>query len=316
MDKNIFDLLMAAVSRREPMRSRTDALRLVNGFGDGMEGLFLEQYGHNCVAQVFDGRWLKEFEALTEFVKERLSAQYFIIKDRTRSPSSEPEAIKTYVCLQDTASQATVCENGLKFTVDLNDTLNVGLFLDMRRNRQLVSALAKDKRVLNCFAYTCSFGVYCRHAGALGVTNVDISKKNLARGRVNYELNGLSSAPNEFIRSDAVEYLERAVKKDNRFDLIILDPPSFARHEGRTFSVKQDLAPLVDTAIKVLNPGGALFVATNYSVMTASDLEEMAHAALGERPVRRIEHLTQDEDFPGSGTMQESYLAAVLVETC
>jgi len=310
--EQLIELLEIAVLKRQPLWDLTNAMRLVNGFGDGMEGLVLEQYNRHFVAQIFEDKWHQHCPTILEFVKNRLKAEYLVIKDRTASASSQPEAIRSTVWLENAASQTIVEENNLKFSVDLNDTLNTGLFLDMRKNRDITSALAHDRKVLNCFSYTCSFGVYCRAKGASSVVNVDISRKSLERGRNNYELNGLPSAQNEFIRTDAVEYLERAVKKDNRFDMIILDPPSFARHEGKAFSVKKDLAPLILSAMTILNPKGILFAATNYSLMTHEGLLDMIHEAAGERNINSSKRFGQDEDFTGSGLMQESCLTAVL----
>ncbi|MBF0485882.1 MAG: class I SAM-dependent rRNA methyltransferase [Candidatus Omnitrophica bacterium] len=308
----LINLLETAIAKRQALRGQTNALRLVNGWGDGLEGLFLEQYDRHFAAQIFDKSWLSHGDALASFLKERLNAEYFIVKDRSKSAS--PEAITPYVWIDAAPSKTVIHENSLKFSVDLNDGLNSGLFLDMRCNRRLVSELSRDKKVLNCFSYTCSFGVYCRREGAGEVVNVDISRKSLERGRANYELNGLAFARNEFIKADAREYLERAAQKDNRFDLIILDPPSFARHEGKTFSVKNDFADLVSKSIKVLNPGGVIFLATNYSAMSEDNLNGLVHDALAGRTIRKMRALGQDADFPGTNTMQESYLAAVLVE--
>ena len=314
MDNKTIGLLEAAVRKRQSMKRYTNALRLVNGLGDGLKGLILEQYDRHFVAQIFHQRWLTEKEALVGFVKARCNGQYLIIKDRTESSSSYPDAIKMSIWIEGDVAQTIIQENGLKFGVDLNDTLNSGLFLDMRHNRKVVGLLARGRKVLNCFAYTCSFGVYCRCAGALSVVNVDISPKSLSRGRSNYELNRLIPSDNEFIRADAVQYLKRALVKDNRFDMIILDPPSFARHEGKTFSVKKDLRRLIDAAIKILNPDGFLFVSTNFSGLSHDHLENMVRTAVAGRRIKKVQRLGQDEDFVGSGLMPESCLASLLVE--
>ncbi|MBF0594341.1 MAG: class I SAM-dependent rRNA methyltransferase [Candidatus Omnitrophica bacterium] len=309
---NVQDLLEKALLKRLPLKGVTNALRLVNGYGDGMEGLILEQYNRHFVVSILETEWHQHCQTILDFVKTRLNAEYFIVKDRTASASSEPGAFRSAVWLNNGSSQTIVEENNLKFSVDLNDTLNSGLFLDMRSNRAAVAVLAHSRKVLNCFAYTCSFGVHCRASGAASVVNVDVGRKCLERGRQNYELNNIPAEKNEFIRADAVQYLERAAKKDNRFDMIILDPPSFARHEGNTFSVKKDLAPLVASAMNVLNPGGVIFVATNYSLMSHDGLCDMVSEAAGERQLQKMERFGQDIDFPGSGLMQESYLVAVL----
>ncbi len=323
MDHKTIGLLETALRKREALKRYTNALRLVNGFGDGLKGLVLEQYDRHFVAQIFHERWLKEKEALVSFVKTRCDAQYLIIKDRSESSASHPArpgpdaligTFKTSVWIEGNSSKTLVQEHGLKFEVDLNDTLNSGLFLDMRRNRKVVASLARGGKVLNCFAYTCSFGVYCRSIGASSVVNVDISPKNLSRGRANYELNRLIASRNEFIRADAVQYLKWALVKENSFDMIIFDPPSFARYEGKTFSVKKDLVRLIDLAIKILNPDGVLFVSTNFSGLSHTHLENMVRAAALKRWIKKVQRLGQDEDFVGSGLMPESYLAALLVK--
>ncbi|MFH0753357.1 MAG: class I SAM-dependent methyltransferase [Candidatus Omnitrophota bacterium] len=312
MNKEIQNLLQQAFKKREPLRAYTNAIRVVNGYGDELDGLVLEQHGKHFVAQIFDLRWLEEKAVLIDFVKS-LGGTYFVVKDRTQSASSRPEGIGFDVWI-DGVSSTIVEEYGVKFQVELNDTLNTGLFLDMRANRHQVAALCRGRKVLNLFAYTCAFGVHGRLQGASGIVNVDVSRKVLDRGRGNYELNGLVPEKNELIRADAVEYLERAVKKDNRFDMIILDPPSFARFDGRIFSVKTDLERMIKMAAKVLEPGGVLFVATNYSEMLFSQLQQMVKTALKGREIRKITALGQDVDFPGSGFMAESCLTAILVE--
>ena len=312
MSSTTITLLREAAAKRQPQRAWTNALRLVNGYGDGLDGLVLEQHDQHFVAQVFDARWLEEKDDLLSFVKE-MGACYFIIKDRTQGASAKPEEIGTQVLI-DGDPLTVVTEHGVKFSVNMNDTLNTGLFLDMRANRQKVAALARGKKILNLFAYTCSFGVHCRVQGAGAVVNVDVSRKVLERGRVNYDLNALVAEKNEFIRADAVEYLERAVKKDNMFDMIILDPPSFARYEGRVFSVMKDLPRLLGMAAQVLEPKGYIFVATNHSEMLHSRLQDMVKGAARGRKVLGMECLGQDVDYPGTGMMAESCLTAVLAQ--
>ncbi|MEK6567247.1 MAG: class I SAM-dependent methyltransferase [Candidatus Omnitrophota bacterium] len=314
MDDKTINLLKAAIDRREPLRRRTNALRLVNGLGDGLAGLVLEQYDRHFAAHIFQKKWFSEEKALAGFVQARFEARYMIVKDRTESVSSGQKAIKARVLIENDSSETIVLENGLKFSVDLNDAVNSGLFLDMRHNRKVVSGLAKGRKVLNCFAYSCSFGVYCMSGGSSSVVNVDISRKSLSRGQLNYGLNRLSYTRNDFIRAEANHYLKQALVKDNRFDLIVLDPPSFSRYEGKTFSVKKDLAQLIALAIKALNPGGLLFVSTNFSEVSYDNLEDMIRAAVTPRRIATVTRLRQDEDFPGSGLTRESYLAALLVK--
>jgi len=314
MDKKTIDLIEAAISKRKPLRKITNALRLVNGLGDGLHGLVLEQYDDRCVIHLFDKRWIAHKEALAEFVKSRLGARYLVIKERLNSKALKSEQINASVWIDQAPARTVVRENALYFGVDLNDGLNSGLFLDMRRNRKIVAGLIKGVKVLNCFAYTCSFGVYARASGASSVINVDISRKCLERGRENYELNQLDCAETEFVRADALAYMRLALKKGNRFGCVILDPPSFSRHDGKIFSVKKDLAVLIDAAMKILDPGGVLLAATNFSGLSHQVLEDIVVAG-GREKVKSTKPLGQDTDFRGSGRMPESYLTALLVKT-
>jgi len=314
MDKKTIDLIGAAISRRKPLKTITNALRLVNGLGDALPGLVLEQYADHCVIHLFDKRWIAHKEALAEFVETRLGASYLIVKERLAPQALKSEQINARVYIDQAPSRTVVQENALHFGVDLNDGLNSGLFLDMRRNRKIVAGLTKGARVLNCFAYTCSFGVYARASGASGVINVDISRKCLKRGRENYELNQLECAEDEFVRADALTYMKLALKKGNRFGCVILDPPSFARHGVKVFSVKKDFPVLIDAAMKIMESGGVLLAATNFSGFSHQVLKEMVVAG-GREKVKSIKQLGQDTDFRGSGRMPESYLAALLVRT-
>jgi 23S rRNA (cytosine1962-C5)-methyltransferase len=305
-------LFKVAQDQRKALRANSNAIRLINGQGDGLPGLVLEQYNKHFVAQIFNTNWIQEAEVLREFILENFSVDYLIIKDRTQSPLSNPEDIKIKILIENSSSKTVVTENSLKFEVDLNDTLNTGLFLDMRANRLLVSQSCAGKKVLNCFSYTCSFGVYAKAKGATEVVNVDVSSKILERGRRNYQLNGFEVARNELIKADAVLYLEKAIKKDNYFDVIILDPPSFSRAGEKVFSVQKDVKQLIELALTVLNDQGKLFVSTNYSGITNPILEEIVRSS-NKKP-RNITKLGQDQDFPGSGQVKESHLAALWVE--
>ena len=314
MDKKTIDLIEAAISKRKPLRKITNALRLVNGLGDALPGLVLEQYDDHYVIHLFNKRWIAHKEVLAEFVETRLGASYLIIKERLDPQALKSEQINASVYIDQAPSRTVVQENALHFGVDLNDGLNSGLFLDMRRNRKIVAGLTKGAKVLNCFAYTCSFGVYARASGASSVINVDISRKSLERGRENYTLNQLDYAETEFVRADALTYMKLALKKGNRFGCVILDPPSFARHDGKIFSVKKDFSELIDAAMNILEPGGVLLAATNFSGLSHQALEDMVVAG-GREKVKSIKPLGQDTDFRGSGRMPESYLAALLVKT-
>ena len=186
----------------------------------------------------------------------------------------------------------------------------------MRKNRKLVASYAKDKEVLNCFAYTCSFGVYCRKFGASRVTNVDISSKILRKGQENYRLNHLHVGRSEFVQDHAVQYMQWVAKRNNFFDIIILDPPSFSRYQGKVFSVKKDMPFMIEKALQALKASGILFISTNLSSISRPRMEEWVYAAAKkvQRKITEVNRLGQDIEFRGSGLMKESFLSALLVK--
>ncbi len=303
-------LFKAAFEKRIPLREHTNALRLVNGRGDGLDGLILEEYNGHFVAQAFESRWVAQAELIAEIVRTHFKPQCLLLKDRSTTASSAADDITSRFLIKG-ASQTTVQEYGLSFAVDVHDGLNAGLFLDMRANRRMAGAVCKDKKVLNCFSYTCSFGVHARANGAAEVLNVDLSRNYLKRGQDNYALNKFAPGRGEFLCFDAVEFLEKAVKKANCFDVIIIDPPSFARGDKKTFQVKRDLPALLDNAVKVITPGGHILVSTNFNGIAHTDLKGMLKHAADSRPIKDMAPIGQDKDFPGTNTFKESYLAGV-----
>ncbi len=308
------DKIIKALDKRQSLHKITNAMRLVNGRGDDCEGLIIDRYGTHGVIYIYHPRWLDQLEQIKHVLRKAHPFQYIIVKDRSATMSSKADDINTRVIEGSGVSSTVVQEYGLSFHVDVNDGLNAGLFLDMRANRHAVGLWCKDKRVLNCFAYTCAFGVHARAQGATEVVNVDLSKSYLKRGEANYAANKLPVGRGEFLRYDAVKFLVNCVKKSNTFDVIILDPPSFARHEGKTFQVKRDLAGVIGLAITSLKSSGLLFVSTNCSDLTHADLGRMVVAGLNGKKVIKMTQVKQDSDFPATNTFKESYLVGLMVQ--
>jgi 23S rRNA (cytosine1962-C5)-methyltransferase len=305
--KPLTSTLNTAIKHRARLSSITNAMRLVNGRGDDLDGLLIDRYDKHFHVQVLSEHWHKHMEEICRVLISQLPVAYLIVKFRRGLD------IKIEVLIG-SQPQTIVEEHGIKFEVNLNDGLNCGLFLDMRHNRWMVGQSCKGKKVFNGFSYTCSFGVHARVGGAQEVINTDISRKILERGGNNYQLNDLSPAPEEFVRASSISFLQRAFKKGNGFDVVILDPPSFARHETGVFQVKRDLPKLMALAVAVLNPAGYLLVTTNYSEISHADLERILSRGLNGRRVARIQRVGQDEDFRGSNSFKESFLVGLWVK--
>jgi 23S rRNA (cytosine1962-C5)-methyltransferase len=175
--------------------------------------------------------------------------------------------------------KSVTMEQYLEYGVDFGAGYSVGLFIDQRENRRFVRQ-ARPARLLNCFAYTCSFSVAAASVGAL-TTNIDLSKKSLARGRENFALNSLPTADHKFIADDVMSVLPRLARKGEKFDTIILDPPTFSRSpRGRVFQVENDYEQLLLAALEVSERDGRILISTNCSNLREKALEVMARYCL------------------------------------
>jgi 23S rRNA (cytosine1962-C5)-methyltransferase len=175
--------------------------------------------------------------------------------------------------------QTVVTEGAMRCGIDFSGGYSTGLFLDQRHNRALVRRV-KPRRLLNCFAYTCSFS----SAAALGggqTVSVDLSARALERGRGNFRENGLDPAKHRFLAQDVLEALPPMLERDERFDMVILDPPTFSRgNRGQSFHVERDLEPLLGAALELCAPGGRVLLSTNANRMDDRDLEGIARRSL------------------------------------
>jgi 23S rRNA (cytosine1962-C5)-methyltransferase len=159
----------------------------------------------------------------------------------------------------------TVMEHGIRFKINLKDYLDTGLFLDHRQTRQVVASLAKNKRLLNLFAYTCSFSVHAAVAGATFTKSVDLSKTYTDWGRENFQLNSIPLTNHEIIRADCLKFLDEEIDAQMFYDVIVLDPPTLSRSKKmeRMFDLQRDYAAFISKALKLLANDGTLFFSTN-----------------------------------------------------
>lgn len=197
-------------------------------------------------------------------------------------------------------------EQGLEFIVNLSDYVDTGLFLDHRLLRQWVARRATGRRVLNLFCYTGAFTVYAAAAAARSTVSIDMSNTYLAWAEQNLVRNGLMSSEHELRRADVLADLERMAGSRERFDLIVLDPPTFSNSKKmqRTFDVQRDHRDLINRCIGLLTPGGILVFATNKRRF------QFDRAGIASPDIRKLTKLTMPEDFAGSTIHQVWSIAA------
>ena len=195
----------------------------------------------------------------------------------------------------ETNLESVALERSLGYAIDFGAGYSVGLFIDQRENRRYVRDIA-PKKLLNCFAYTCSFSVAAATVGAMTVS-VDLSKQSLARGRENFALTSLSTADHRFLADDVMSVLPRLARKGEKFDAIILDPPTFSRtHAGKTFQVEHDFENLLLAALEVADRNARILLSTNCSTLKERALEVMGRVCL--KATRRAGGFHQEPPLP------------------
>lgn len=182
-----------------------------------------------------------------------------------------------------------VYEYGVKFWINLLDYLDTGLFLDHRETRKIVASISKGKRVLNLFAYTCSFSVHAAMKGAAYTKSVDMSNTYTEWGRDNFTLNALSQKNNEIVRADCLKFLNEEIRSGIKYDIIIVDPPTISRSKkmDQMFDIQVDYISLLAKALKLLLKGGVIFFSTNSRQFVFEDIhfescliEEISHKTI------------------------------------
>jgi len=294
-------LLEAALSRRSALSlPGTDALRLIDGEGDGLPGLELEDYA---------GRWLlstrdrQPSPALLDWLKAKKKPVYWkrLDQHQKESPSwlAGPEQEQPF----------SIRESGLAFEISFQSGYSQGIFLDQRDNRAEVrQRMRPGMTLLNTFAYTGAFSVFAAAAGAT-TTTLDLSQPYLDWGKRNFALNGLDPEAHYFCKGDTFHWLQRFNRQGRKFDAIVLDPPTFSRtKDGTIFRVEEDYVHLAWLALLCLAPGGWLLASTNCRQLSPTAFEKQILRST--RAPIKIRHAPMPGDFTAP-----AYLKSLWVQT-
>ncbi len=270
---------------------QTDALRLCTG-PDG----WVERFGVDVLISYKTDATLERLK--TELCLWALNLDFQFRRVFARflpKQNADREAPRLILGDPGTNLESTALERTLRYAIDFGAGYSVGLFIDQRENRRFVRDIA-PKTLLNCFAYTSSFSVAAATVGAQTVS-VDLSKKSLNRGRENFALNSLPTTDHRFLADDVMEVLPRLARKGEKFDVIILDPPTFSRsHRGKAFQVEQDFETLLLAALEVAERNAKILLSTNCSTLGERALEVMGRFCL--KATRRAGEFHREPALP------------------
>ena len=281
--------------------AETDCYRLVHGEGDNLPGLIIDYYGGVCVMQAHSVGMFRAKKQISDALQKIYGDSLKAVYDKSAGTApfkAGLELIDGYLYRRDGFSddEQMVLENGHKFLVNWTEGQKTGFFLDQRENRALVGSLARGRNVLNLFCYTGGFSIYALANGALHVDSVDSSKKAMMMVDRNVSLNGFDESVHTSLCCDAIDYLRDV--PEGKYDLMIVDPPAFAKHRGALKNALRAYQRLNAAAISKVAPGGFVFT---YSCSQVVDKEAFAlavfsAAAQAGRRVRILDRLNQPCD--------------------
>lgn len=295
--------IRAAVARRSRIfDEKTNCARLINAEGDELSGLVVDRYDDLLVVEIAN----RGVEQLKPLIVETLRPQRVHFKNDL--PARALEDLPT---AEEEVAPVDVVEGGLRFRVDAGTGQKTGFFLDQRDNRALARSLAAGRRVLNLFSYSGAFGVYAAAGGAASVENVDVSARAVDLARHNHALNGLEAT---FTVADAFQFVRQ---RREQFDLLICDPPAFAKSRGDVERAARGYKDINLHAMRMVAPGGHLMTFSCSGHMSLDLFQKVIFAAALDagRRVSFVRRLTAGEDHPVSVYCPEGeYLKGFLLE--
>ena len=273
----------------------TTAFRLFNQEGDGFGGLTLDLYGDYVVFSWYNSYVYQIRKLIVKAFKE-VFPEVLGAYEKIRFKGLDYESAHVYG--EKAPDYFTVLENGVLYQVFMNDGLMTGIFLDQHEVRgSLVDGLAMGKSLLNMFSYTAAFSVAAAMGGASETTSVDLAKRSRELSEAHFQANVLSTENHRFIVMDVFEYFKYAKRKGLTYDVIVLDPPSFARNRKQTFSVAKDYHRLVAQALEILSPKGTLILSTNAANVSKSKFKKEIEKGFAGVPHRYLAEYGLPADF-------------------
>ncbi len=304
----------ARLLREKVVTGQTDACRVINAEGDGLPGLVADRYGQYLVVS-FSTAGMERFRSkVLEGLKKEFQPTAIYERSEGRARNMEGLADQTGSAMgRMPPPLVEIRENGLSFDVDIISGQKTGFYLDQRVNRELVGALCRGARVLNCFSYSGGFSVYAGCGGAAQVTSVDVSSAATRLAAANWRKNDLPADAHRLVTADVFDYLRQV---DEPYDLIILDPPAFARNARDVDSAAAGYKEINRQGIKKLKEGGLLFTFSCSNFIDETLFEKIVLAACRDagKEARLLKALGPGPDHPVDlGHPEGRYLKGLLL---
>jgi 23S rRNA (cytosine1962-C5)-methyltransferase len=296
----------------------TTAFRVFNGEGDGIGGLTIDYFdGFYLITWYSIG--IYEFKnEIVKALKNSVDYKGIYQKKRFDTKGKYLDDKDDFIFGEQAPKPLIVKENSVKFAIYLDDGPMVGVFLDQREVRKtLRNKYAKDKTLLNTFSYTGAFSVFAAYGGAKKTTSVDLANRSRAKTQEQFSINNLDIKKQEIIVEDVFNYFKYAVKKEKKFDIVVLDPPSFARSKKHTFSVSKDYVKLLKEAIQITNTNGIIIASTNYANFGMTTFKDFIFKAFKELNIKyKIEEtFSLPKDFKVINNFREGdYLKVLFIK--
>ena len=273
----------------------TTAFRLFNQEGDGFGGLTVDLYGDYAAFSWYNSYVYQIRKVISEAFRQ-VFPEVLGAYEKIRFKVLDYESAHVYG--QEAPDFFTVLENGVLYQVFMNDGLMTGIFLDQHEVRgSLVDGLAMGKSLLNMFSYTAAFSVAAAMGGASQTTSVDLAKRSRELSQAHFQANGISTDDHSFIVMDVFEYFKYAKRKGLTYDVIVLDPPSFARNKKQTFSVAKDYHKLISQSLEILNPEGIIIASTNAANVSRQKFTEQIDKGFAGRNYQILNKYGLPADF-------------------
>lgn len=273
----------------------TTAFRLFNQEGDGFGGLTVDLYGDYAAFSWYNSYVYQIRKVISEAFRQ-VFPEVLGAYEKIRFKGLDYESAHVYG--QEAPDFFTVLENGVLYQVFMNDGLMTGIFLDQHEVRgSLVDGLAMGKSLLNMFSYTAAFSVAAAMGGASQTTSVDLAKRSRELSQAHFQANGISTDDHRFIVMDVFEYFKYAKRKGLTYDVIVLDPPSFARNKKQTFSVAKDYHKLISQSLEILNPEGIIIASTNAANVSRQKFTEQIDKGFAGRSYQILNKYGLPADF-------------------